>query len=77
MNAYTSKETTDIFFMYGRAKCNGHMAAGLYREQFPDRRQLNHKTFAVVDRRLRKSGIFKTVSMGWGTQRAVQTHDVS
>lgn len=41
-------EQVDMIFMYGHTNGNGHNAALLCQETFPDKKQPNHETFSAV-----------------------------
>lgn len=56
---YTNEEMADMHLCYSAAYGVSLQAKRLYEEQFPNRRQPNHQTFAAIHRRLRETGRLK------------------
>ncbi|GFT10318.1 hypothetical protein TNCV_3735601 [Trichonephila clavipes] len=52
MNRYTNAELSDIHFIYGLSKGNGHFLVHLYGERYSTRWQPKHQTFARVRQNL-------------------------
>ncbi|GFU62335.1 DUF4817 domain-containing protein [Trichonephila clavipes] len=73
MYRFTNSELADIHFIYGLAEGKGRAAVRLYRERYPTRRQLNHRTFTRVHQNLVERGSFRATIEGTGRRRTART----
>jgi hypothetical protein len=73
MDVYTFQEMAAMHLIYGRAYCNSKEVRRLYQQSFPQRHLPHRQTYVNIDRRLRETRTFQTVTANWGRPLSVQT----